>query len=603
MVSALATRTACSAARRSSPLSFLTAALCLLLTSRVLGAESPISAQVAPAPADQATPAWASASGTDQYGSWAELTVGKATQRFRYIHSGTFIMGSPQSEKDVALASDPGCKPEDMVSEVQHEVTISRGYWLADSTCSQGLWYTLMPAAGWFDAKRPLARVSWEDCQVFIKKLNEQVSGLGARLPTEAEWEYACRAGTITAFSFGPFGATGYKLPSTQYHMFPLKSLPPNAWGLYEMHGNLWQWCNDWFGDYATGAQRDPVGPTSGTYRVMRGGCFLDLGWRCRSAYRNLNHSDVRLSGLSFRLALGGLTPAPVAVAPDQPAQPAPVSNDPAKPAWATATGADALGNWADLTIGSATQRFRFIKPGTFTMGSPQTEKDAALACVLLEYKTATRAWFDSEVQHEVTLTKGYWMADCQCSQGFWTVVMGGNPARHRRDNLPADQICWTDSQEFCRKLSARVPGLMARLPTEAEWEYACRAGTITAFNCGAIITPEQVRYNGRHEFAGNCKGPCPNAPTPVKSLPPNAWGLHEMHGNMRQWCSDWLADLPATPQTDPTGPKAATGNRVFKGGAWYESPYMIRSAARGGKPDGYVEYCTGFRIVVTATP
>ena len=580
-------------------------------------ASDPVEPPIAPAmPADPTKPVWASATGVDPYGEWAELTVGKVTQRFRLIKPGTFTMGSPQAEKDMALASDPGCKREELVPETQHEVTISRSFWLADSTCSQGLWYSLMPAKTWVDPKKPLSVVSWDDCQLFIQKLNQRVPHLNVRLPTEAEWEYACRAGTTTAFNFGPLSVVEKKVLNLQYHPILLKSLPPNAWGLYEMHGNLWQWCSDWYGDYAAGAQCDPVGPASGRYRVMRGGCFLDLPWRSRSAYRSWSYPDVRLSGMSIRLAAQftnesrtqanpvATTSTAIVMAPTtKPVPVAAVSTSSRTPGWASATGTDAMGNWADLTIEKTTQRFRLIKPGTFIMGSPQAEKEAALANALLEYKVATPAWFASEVQHEVKLTQGCWMADTACSQGFWMAVMGSNPSRYRGDSLPANQISWQDSQEFIKKLNALVPGLDARLPTEAEWEYACRAGTTTAFSFGATITPEQACYNGRGEFAGGCNGPCPGAPVPVKSLPHNAWGLYEMHGNIRQWCSDWLADFPGGPQTDPTGPLTSPrGERVSRSGAFFEFPCHSRSAARFGKPESYVEFCCGFRLAASLT-
>ena len=292
---------------------FLTATVVLGAKTPPVGLATPVAA--ADAPIVIPKPSWANNSGTDQYGAWADLQVGGVTQRFRFIKPGTFVMGSLQSEKDAAVAS--GGKPGNFDSEVQHEVTISRGYWLADSACTQALWQAII---GSFPAhlpdlpQNPMVEVSWDDCQGFVQKLNGQVTGLGARLPTEAEWEYACRAGTTTAFSFGAtitlkqvnydnkyLFAFAWEAPRRK--TVPVKSFPPNVWGLYEMHGNVWQWCSDWYGDYAAGSQRDPSGPSSGSRRVYRGGSFGDVAGYCRSACRDWEEPVLRSTFHGFRLA------------------------------------------------------------------------------------------------------------------------------------------------------------------------------------------------------------------------------------------------------------------------------------------------------------
>ena len=263
-------------------------------------------------------PAWASASGKDQYGTWADLTVADVTQRFRWIVPGTFTMGSSQAEKDAALASAPNSKPEWFAPEVPHQVTLTKGYWLGDSACTQALWQAVTgsnPANFKDSSQNPVEKVSWDDCQQFLTTLNGRVAGGGFALPTEAQWEYACRAGTTTAFSFGatitpdqvnydgnfPFGGAAKGLYRTK--TVPVKSLPPNAWGLYEMHGNVWQWCTDWYGDYPSGAVSDPAGPSSGSYRVIRGGCWGNVAGYCRSADRGGDAPVDRYFILGFRLS------------------------------------------------------------------------------------------------------------------------------------------------------------------------------------------------------------------------------------------------------------------------------------------------------------
>ena len=145
--------------------------------------------------------------------------------------------------------------------------------------------------------------------------------------------------------------------------------------------------------------------------------------------------------------------------------------------------GVDDYGLYADLTVETGiTQRFRWIASGTFMMGSPKTEAGRS----------------DDEVQHEVTLSLGYWLADTACTQALWQAVMGENPSLFSNDpHNPIDQVSWDDAQQFIAKLNQRFPDLNACLPNEAQWEYACRAGTTTPFSFGENITPEQVNYNG----------------------------------------------------------------------------------------------------------
>jgi formylglycine-generating enzyme required for sulfatase activity len=251
---------------------------------------------------------------------------------------------------------------------------------------------------------------------------------------------------------------------------------------------------------------------------------------------------------------------------------------------WAGGTplGVDDCGLYADLEVRGVTQRFRWILPGTFLMGSPKTEPERG----------------DDEVQHEVTLTAGFWLAETACTQALWQAVMGGkNPSAFQDDpRNPVEQVSWEDAQGFIDELNARVPGLEARLPTEAEWEYACRAGTTTPFSFGENVTPEQVNYDGNAPYAGGKKGLSRGRTVPVVSLPPNAWGLYEMHGNVWEWCADWYGGYPSEPQVDPRGP-AEGANRVLRGGSWFILGRLCRSAyRRGGGPAGRLNDF-GFRL------
>jgi hypothetical protein len=241
-------------------------------------------------------PAWASTAGDDQYGHYADLNVKGVIQRFRQIKPGTFLMGS--------LLSEEGR----FGSEIQHEVTLTQGFWLADTACTQALWQAVMgnnPAYFQDNPNNPVEKVSWDDVQVFIQKLNVSTAGL-ARLPTEAEWEYACRAGTTSRYSFGKdITAQQVNFDRNKGQTVPVKSLPANPWGLYEMHGNVWEWCQDWYGEYPAEPVKDPQGVSAGVERVIRGGSWGSFGGSCRSAYRGRRVPDVRLISLGFRLVLG----------------------------------------------------------------------------------------------------------------------------------------------------------------------------------------------------------------------------------------------------------------------------------------------------------
>jgi sulfatase modifying factor 1 len=224
--------------------------------------------------------------------------------------SGSYVRGSPEGE---AGRFD---------NESQHEVTITKGFWIAQSEVTIQQWLTVMGSTserpGFYGHfPRPKALVTWDDCQNFINRLNARVPDGRFRLPTEAEWEYACRAGTATAFHGGDsLGVTAARFygstPSTNEFLgrrdliggLMVRSCQPNAWGLYDMHGNVWEWCQDWYGPYPTGRVTDPVGPASGTVRVNRGGGYYSTAEDCRSARRHGDTPSFRSVSLGFRLVM-----------------------------------------------------------------------------------------------------------------------------------------------------------------------------------------------------------------------------------------------------------------------------------------------------------
>lgn len=231
-------------------------------------------------------------------------------------------------------------------------------------------------------------------------------------------------------------------------------------------------------------------------------------------------------------------------------------------------------------TIG---MQFVWIQPGAFVMGCPKNEEGSLR---------------DDTPQHKVTLTKGFYMSVYTVTQEEWQAVMGNNPSHFKGEKrLPIEMVSWYDSQNFIKKLveSEKVP---YRLPTAAEWEYSCRAGTTTPFYFGELISPEQANYNGHYVYGKGKQGENRGKTTPVGSFPANAWGLHDMHGNVEEWCQDWWSAIPKKDVVDPQGPERG-GARVRRGGSWYHTPALCRSASHhwGGGELQSGDSFTGFRI------
>jgi formylglycine-generating enzyme required for sulfatase activity len=158
--------------------------------------------------------------------------------------------------------------------------------------------------------------------------------------------------------------------------------------------------------------------------------------------------------------------------------------------------------------------------------------------------------------------------------------------------------VSWQEVQDFINSLNSVVSELNARLPTEAEWEYACRAGAETPFAFGDTITPEQVNYNGSQPYAGAPKSRYRKKTVPVKALPANGWGLYQMHGNVWEWCADWFGDYPEGPVFDPTGPPKGAA-RVLRGGSWFDFARYARSAHRSPLDPSTSNFFNGFRLAL----
>jgi formylglycine-generating enzyme required for sulfatase activity len=482
------------------------------------------------------------------------------------IAPGTFLMGSPDSEVDRNNDEGP-----------QTTVTISKGFWMGRFEVTQqeytdlfgGTPSSFQPPEYTADLNRPVESVTWNDATNYCAVLTNREQDAGRipldyeyRLPTEAEWEYACRAGTTTRFSHGDDpGYTNlgdyawYGGNNTPDGTKPVGGKLPNPWGLHDMHGNVYEWCQDLYGSsYPGGSVTDPTGLGSGSSHVLRGGYWDEFGGGCRSALRDGGGGPAFASdNVGFRVVL------------------------------------------APVRLIEPTANMVFIEPGTFIMGSPDTEEDRNN---------------DEGPQTTVTISRGYWMGKYEVTQQEYIDVTGlSNPSNikpptYTEDlNRPVERVSWNDAISYCAALTTQernagriTSGYEYRLPTEAEWEYACRAGTTTRFSYGDDPGYFQLELFGW--YIDNSDTGSGIMTHPVGQKFPNPWGLYDMHGNVFEWCQDWYGNYPGGSVTDPTG--LGSGSiRVFRGGGWFYRGWSCRSAGRYGRGPTIADGLVGFRVVL----
>jgi formylglycine-generating enzyme required for sulfatase activity len=570
------------------------------------------------------SPVWADRWGQDRHGVFASFVIGGVAQRMRWIRSGSFIMGSPEDEPGRWNDEGP-----------QHRVTLTEGFWMADTPCTQALWQVLMDSnpSGYKSPRRPVESVSWEQVQEFLARLNEQRPQLNAGLPTEEQWEYACRAGTTTATYAGPIEILGernapildeiawyggnsgvdFDLPegwnssdwSEKQHPHERAGTRevglkrPNAWGLHDMLGNVREWCANQWRDYDHDDEDvvGPVGVAGGAARVTRGGCWNAHAHGVRAAARYAYEPGIRYGPLGFRLVRGQgfragerseskpqiAKPSDSRPAPPLIAVPRHEGGHLPTPAWAFDAGYDEYGRWASFRVDDVVQRMRRIDPGSFIMGSPADEPGRSSR---------------EGPQHRVTLTKVFWIADTPCTQALWQAVMGWNPSRFKSPRRPVEQVSWREVETFLEQLNERSAGLKVGLPTEAQWEYACRAGTTTATYTGpmqilhwnsAPILDEIAWYAGNSDVRVGTRE--------VGLKRPNDWGLYDMLGNVWEWCADNYGRYAVQYVVNPKG-RSSGVERVLRGGGWHSQARRVRAAFRLAYEPGYRSGDLGFRLV-----
>ena len=462
----------------------------------------------------------------------------------------------------------------------------------------------------------PVEQVSWNDAAEFCRKLTQREraadrlpDGYVFRLPTEAEWEYACRAGTMTTYSWGnSFGkgncnAENYKGGNGKQRAYlkrtklpvdstmPVGTFAANAWGLHDMHGNVQEWCFDWYeqGSYKRSPATDPVNTTATAQRVMRGGFFGSPVTVVRSASRGMFKPTGPGNGLGFRACLA--LPAPIqtsAIPVDDEEQLVGMSTGGERGGSDAATGPTESQPWRVPRLG---MELVWVASGQFVMGSSEAERRAAAT------PNGSMALYGDETQHPVKLPKGFWLGKYEVTQAEYEGITGKNPSTIGGDRKPVEQVSWDDAMTFCQRLSEReqAAGRLPkwceyRLPTEAEWEYAARGGARSkGFRYSGSDRVDEVAWH-----SGNADG----ATHPVGRNSANELGLFDMGGNVWEWCMDWYGRYPPAGATDPRG--AADGSqRVFRGGSWRRDASHCRSAYRSGSEPKNAADHVGFRVAL----
>ena len=621
--------------------------------------------------------------------------------KFRLIPPGEFTMGSTKEEIEEALKFElgDGRWQECMKSEApQHKVILTQPIYLGVNEVTQAEYEKVMgvnpsyfapsgegkdAVAGLDTGRHPVERVSWNDAAEFCAKLSQQeklkpfylragetitpLDGTGYRLPTEAEWEYSCRAGTMTKFWIGDQDEdllhAGWFGKNSGARTHAARELKANPYGLCDIHGNVWEWVEDWWSPTYYGESQEkptlnPNGPSSaGTWHVIRGGNWHNNASHCRPADRYASAPTARDVNFGFRVSLGlaavrralkmagPAMPQSAATAPSvlvgwhgwpaeaPPPAIAPFDAEQAKKhqeAWAKY-----LGVPVEYT-NSIGMKFILLPPGEFTMGSTAFEIEAVLIeaafkDVVPDDKHMQECIKSEAPRHKVILTQPVYLGVNEVTQAEYEKVMGVNPSHFaplgagkeavaglETIDHPVEWLSWNDAAEFCVKLSKQeklkpfyfregetitpLDGTGYRLPSEAEWEFACRAGTATKYWIGDR-DEDLVR-------AGWFRGNAGDRTHAAGELKANPFGLHDIHGNVWEWVQDgwdasWYRQFQEKPAINPSSPFSAGSQRVFRGGGWYDTAFGCRSPNRLAVVPSFRFFNVGFRlsVVVSADP
>jgi formylglycine-generating enzyme required for sulfatase activity len=539
---------------------------------------------------------------------------------FVQIQPGEFTMGCSPGDSQCMDDESPA-----------HRVHITKAFQIGRYEVTQQQWAVVMGSSpsSFKGVALPVETVSWDDAQQFLGWLNARDDGFRYRLPTEAEWEYAARAGTTDRYAgadaLGDVAWYGDNSGSTTH---PVGQKRQNAWGVYDMLGNLQEWCQDWYGTsyYSSSPVENPAGPSSGQNRILRGGSFYGSARYVRVSIRVSNVPGYRHVSIGFRVVrelAASSCPGPVITT--QPAGKtiaagstvdlsvtasgsAPLSyqwyegasGNTTKPVgtnsatfrtpaltvattyWVRVTNPCGQADSATATVSIATSaglnmEFVQLQPGEFTMGCSPGDSECDP---------------DESPAHRVRITKAFQIGKYEVTQEQWQAVMGSNPSYSKGATLPVEMVSWDDTQQFLGRVNARNDGYRYRLPTEAEWEYTARAGATDKYAGGVL---NEIAWFGDNSSSKT---------HPVGEKKPNAWGLYDMLGNVWEWCQDWYSSnyYSSSPAADPPGPLNGS-NRLLRGGSKDAYSGFLSVSFRGSSSPGSRYDYNGFRCVREPIP
>jgi formylglycine-generating enzyme required for sulfatase activity len=507
----------------------------------------------------------------------------------RHRKSGIELVLVPPGEFERG-ASEGDAAAQDDERPRQH-VAFERGFYIGRCEVTQGQWLRVHPRnpSSFRGAENlPVEGVSWTDLHGESGFLARASGGL--RLPSEAEWEYAGRAGSQGP-RHGALDAILWCDKNSGDRTHPVGEKQPNALGLHDVLGNVAEWCEE---PYAFSPGRSA--PRSKTQRVLRGGSWAAVGEGCRISNRFPEWEGARASHHGLRVVAdlesvhgGGLRVVEAEPAPTAEPETEPISSEDPRLPWALVLDVEpdplvitsvewrkriaATGwPWRVRHVASGVEMV-LIPPGEYRRGASQGDSDAAL---------------DEKPAHRVHITAPFYLGRYEVTQEEWQRVMGANPARFAHPKQPVERISWLDARGAEGFLVRAGGGL--RLPSEGEWEYAARAGNVNPL------------YGPVDEIAWH-EGNCHDSTQPVGLRRANDLGLHDMLGNVWEWCEDWYSDIDYLRHTsgvsNPTGPTQGR-MRVLRGGSWYFQASHCRASIRVAVRPSNRAGAFGLRVALT---
>jgi formylglycine-generating enzyme required for sulfatase activity len=525
------------------------------------------------------------------------------------IPAGQFKMGSRTGDSDERPIHKVHIKESFYIGRT--EVTVRQFRVFVQATgyktqAERGNWgfnyawgFTIVPGRGfnWQKPKFPQSEddpvvcISFNDAVAFCKWLSKE-TGRHYRLPSEAEWEYACRGGKDFDYSEHP-NETGWYRDNSGGRTHPVGRKKPNARGLYDMQGNAWEWCLDvWHSNY-NGAPIDGSPWSTEDYlpriairRVLRGGAWCRRDYELSTTYRYRGTQNFRSDGSGFRIASSETI----------------INEAPKIRKSAYKNRQTTRGSNSALNINGVDFEFVRIKAGEFFMGSNEDREEQPIHKVRIDYNFDIGKTEVTLRQFQIFTAATDYQTDAEKERWAWTrtgrhdwdpeqLICWWNLPFMQSEDEPVTCISWYDAIEFCKWLSDKT-GMEIRLPSASEWEYACRAGTTGDF-AGDVEQMGWYRFNSGHRTHK------------VAQKKPNSWGLYDMHGNVWEWCMDmWHPNYDGAPTDGRAWTESKTFEPIMRGGSFINPPWWLRSANNmRNNPGNRFSYNQGIRLVRVLEP